>query len=198
MFVPAAQEADEVTAFIANILPTGWVVRTAGDPLTYGPVVQREMLAVNRELPVSSIRSMEQVMGTSIATRQFNTLLLALFAGLALLLAVAGIYGVMSYSVAQRTHEIGVRMALGAARGATLRLILGQGMRLAAIGVVVGILGAFALTRLMLSLLFEISATDPLVFLLVAAVLFAAAAVACVVPALRATRVDPLIAMRSE
>jgi predicted permease len=207
MFVPAAQEADEVTAFkeadevtafIANILPTGWVVRTAGDPLTYGPVVQREMLGVNRELPVSNIRSMEQVMGTSIATRQFNTLLLALFAGLALLLAVAGIYGVMSYSVAQRTHEIGVRMALGAARGATLRMIFGQGMRLAAIGVVVGILGAFALTRLMLSLLFEISATDPLVFLLVTAVLFAAAAVACVVPALRATRVDPLIAMRSE
>lgn len=198
MFVPAAQVADEDTAFIANILPTGWVVRTAGDPLTYGPVVQREMLAVNRDLPVSSIRSMEQVMGTSIATRQFNTLLLGLFAALALLLAVAGIYGVMSYSVAQRTHEIGVRMALGAARGATLRMILGQGMKLAAIGVVVGILGALALTRLMMALLFEISATDPLIILLVATLLLAAAAIACIVPALRATRVDPLIAMRSE
>jgi predicted permease len=198
VFAPAAQAPDGVTAFVAQVMPTCWVVRTSGDPLGYAKAVQGEILAVDPEQPVSSVRTMGQIMSTSIARRQFNTLLLTLFAGLALLLAVVGIYGVMSYSVAQRTREIGVRMALGAARKETLRLILGQGMRLAVIGVVIGILGAFGLTRFLASMLFEIGATDPKTFVGVSLGLLLAAAVACLVPARRATRVDPVVALRHE
>jgi len=198
VFTPASQAPDGVTAFVASVMPTCWVVRTSGDPMSYASLVQREILAVDPEQPVSSVRSLAQLMSESLGRRQFNTLLLMVFAGLAVLLAVVGVYGVMSYSVAQRTHEIGVRMALGAARGDTLRLILGQGMKLAAIGVVVGVLGAFGLTRFMLTLLFEIGATDPMTFAAGAFVLLVAAAVACLVPALRATRVDPLIALRAD
>jgi len=198
VFSFAAQAGDAATAFLANIFPTSWVIRTKGDPLSYGNTVRRAVLAVDPEQPVSSMRSMEQVMAESMARRQFNTALLAIFASVALLLAVVGIYGVMSYSVAQRTHEIGIRMALGAARGETLRLVLGHGMKLAVIGIAIGVIGAFALTRMMLSMLYEISATDPKTFVLASLILLFTAAIACLGPALRATKVDPMVALRCE
>jgi len=198
VFAPAAQAPDGITAFLANVMPTCWVVRTQGDPASFGNVLQREVLEVDPEQPLSNIRSMGQIMSTDVARRQFNTLLLTVFAGLALLLASVGIYGVMSYSVAQRTQEIGVRMALGAARTQTLGMILGQGMKLAALGVAIGVAGAFGLTRFMESMLFEVSATDPRTFVVTALALLLAAAAACLIPAARATRVDPLVALRND
>jgi len=198
VFSFSAQADDGTTAFLASVLPTCWVVRTTGDPLGHANTIRSAVLAVDPEQPISSVRSMEQVMSESMARRQFNTALLTIFASVALLLAVVGIYGIMSYSVAQRTHEMGIRMALGAARGETLRLVLGHGMKLAVIGVVIGVVGAFALTRLMLSMLYEISATDPKTFVLASLIILLTAAIACLGPALRATRVDPMVALRCE
>ncbi len=196
IFAAAAQAPDEVTSFLANLFPTSWVIRTAGDPLSYATLVREEILAVDPEQPVSSIRSMTGLMSGTLAGRRFSTLLLTLFAGLALLLAVVGIYGVMSFAVAQRTREIGIRQALGATGKATLGLILGQGVRLALIGVGVGVLAAFGLSRLLLSLLYETEPTSPATFAAASIALLAAATCACLVPALRATRVDPIVALR--
>ena len=137
-------------------------------------------------------------MSNSVSDRRLSLLLLGIFAAIALLLASVGIYGVMSYSVEQRTREIGIRMALGAERSSVLRLIVGQGARLAASGILVGIAGAFALSRVMAGLLYGVSATDPLTYLALAAVLAAVAVAACAVPARRALLVDPAVALRAE
>ncbi|HEX6730435.1 MAG TPA: ABC transporter permease, partial [Pyrinomonadaceae bacterium] len=177
---------------------TNLVIRTQGDPLSLVGAVRREVLAIDPDQPIAAVRTMNEWIDTSVATPRYRTVLLGLFAAVALLLASTGIYGVMSYSVAQRTHEIGVRMALGAGRWDVLKLVVRQGMGLVLIGVTLGLLGAFALTRVMSTLLFGVTARDPLTFVAVAMLLAMVAFVACYIPARRATKVDPLVALRYE
>jgi putative ABC transport system permease protein len=174
------------------------VARTATDPKTLIAGVRREVAQIDSDLPVSNIATMEEVMAESIWQPRLYAMLFAVFAGGALVLAVIGIYGVMAYIVITRTHEIGIRMALGATARDVFRLIVGRGMKLTAIGLVLGVGGAFALTRLMRGLLFNISATDPITFVLISVLLAVAAFLACYIPARRATKVDPLVALRYE
>jgi putative ABC transport system permease protein len=174
------------------------VVRTTGDPLSIVGAVRNEVRRIDPEQPIAAVKPMTDWVDSSVAQPRYRTTLFALFAALAMILAATGIYGVMSYTVAQRTHEIGVRMALGADRADVLKLVVGQGMVLTLIGVALGLLAAFALTRVMASLLFGVTTTDPVTFAVVAALLTAVAFVACFVPARRATKVDPLIALRYE
>jgi predicted permease len=175
-----------------------WLLRTTVDPLTLQAAVRREIQAVDREAPASNIRTMEQYLAASVAPRRFNLWLLTVFAGAALALAATGLYGVISYGMAQRRHEIGIRMTLGARASDVLKLVIGQGIRLAVAGVALGLLAALALTRLMKNLLFNVSATDPLTFLGIAALLMFVALLACFVPAWRAAKVNPIIALRGE
>ena len=175
------------------------VVRAAaGDPAALAGGVRAAVREVNREQPVYNVRTMEQLLSESVARRRFHMTLLATFAGLALLLAAVGIYGVMSYTVTQRTHEIGIRLALGAQKRDVLRLVVGHGLRLALTGVGLGLLGAFALTRLLASLLYGVGAADAAVYGAVALLLTLVALLACYLPARRATRVDPMQALRYE
>jgi putative ABC transport system permease protein len=174
------------------------VIRTNGDPAAMAPTVQRELRAMDSDQPVSDVRTMNQVMADTTARARFNALLLGLFAGLAMLLAAVGIFGVMNYSVTLRTREIGLRMALGAQQGQVLMLILKQGLLLTLIGIVVGLAGALALTRVMSSLLFGVEATDPATFTAIVLLLAIVSLIACYIPARRATRVDPMIALRYE
>jgi predicted permease len=174
------------------------VVKTDSDPLAIINAVRHEILAVDKDQAVFQITTVEQLMGESIAIRRFLMLLLLVFAALALTLAAVGIYGVMSYVAAQRTHEIGIRMALGAQTADVLKLIVGKGIGLALIGVAVGLAGSFALTRLLADLLFGVSATDAATFLVVPTGLIVVALFACYLPARRAAKVDPLVALRYE
>jgi putative ABC transport system permease protein len=177
---------------------TNLVVRTHGDPLSIVGAVRKEVQAIDPDQPIAAVKPMTEWVESSVAVPRYRTTLLALFAALAMVLAATGIYGVMSYSVAQRTHEIGVRMALGARRADVLKLVVRQGMLLTIAGVIVGLGGAFALTRVMSSLLFGVGTKDPITFAIVAVLLIAVAFIACFVPARRATKVDPLVALRYE
>jgi len=172
------------------------VIRTTGDPGEMVPAVRRVLRSIDPNQPVSDVRTMDQVMSQTVGRARFNTILLGLFAALATLLATAGIFGVMNYSVTLRTREIGLRMALGAPRKQVLMLILKQGLLLTALGIGIGLLGALALTRLMSGLLFGVGSTDPATFAAIVLLLTAVSLIACYIPARRATRVDPLIALR--
>jgi putative ABC transport system permease protein len=173
-------------------------VRTSVDPKSTLAAIQSAIREVDKDQPVYQIQTMDELIRDSISTRRFALTILILFAALALLLAVSGIYGVISYSVTQRTQEIGIRMALGAKATDVLRLVLGQFMRLTVAGIALGLIGAYALTRLMASLLFGVTPTDITTFVLVSLTLTLVALVACLIPARRATRVDPLVALRYE
>ncbi|PYK56620.1 MAG: hypothetical protein DME48_00585 [Verrucomicrobia bacterium] len=174
------------------------VVRTSVEPMSLATSVRDAIWAVDKDQPVADIDTMDHIVSEAIARQRFSMLLLGSFATLALGLAAVGIYGVMSYSVAQRTHEIGIRMALGARRTDVLQMTVKQGLRLVGIGMLVGLVAAFLLTRVMASLLYGISATDPITFLGISLVLLAVAILASYVPALRATKVDPIVALRAQ
>jgi putative ABC transport system permease protein len=174
------------------------IVRTVSAPESLISAVQQTVTSIDSNQPLYRVRTLDTIVFLSVAAKRFNMLLLETFAGIALLLAAIGIYGVISYSVAQRTSEIGIRMALGAQRSDVLRLVIGQGLRLAGFGIVIGIAAAFALTRLMASLLFGVGAYDPVAFATAAAILLLVAVAACYIPARRAIAVDPMVALRYE
>ena len=174
------------------------VARTTSDPRSFVGAVRKEVSALDKDLPVSNIKFMEEIVGKSVAQPRVYALLLGIFAGLALILASIGIYGVMSYSVTQRMHEIGIRMALGAQPLDVLKLVIKQGMILGITGVIIGLIVSFALTRVLASQLYGVTATDPLTFTIISLVLMFVALIACTIPALRATKVDPMIAVRYE
>ena len=192
--------ADEIYVPLANapLLNANLVIKTAVEPLSIARKVIEQIYEIDPNQPAALVRSLEQVREDSIAAPRLSTDLLALFALLALAIAAAGIGGVMALAVSQRTHELGVRMAIGALPGEILRMVLGQGLALTAIGVALGLAGALVLTRILRGLLFEVGPTDPLTFAGVAVVLALAAAIACYVPARRASRVDPMVALRCE
>jgi putative ABC transport system permease protein len=160
--------------------------------------VRDAIWSIDKDQTVADIDTMDHIVAEAVARQRFSMLLLGLFAGLALLLASVGIYGVMSYSVAQRTHEIGIRIALGARRADVLQMTVKQGLKLVALGMMLGLIAAFLLTRALASLLYGISATDPVTFVGISLVLFSVAILASYIPALRATKVDPIIALRAQ
>jgi predicted permease len=198
MFVPAAQVQDGLTALVSSFKPLVWVVRTNGDPRLLAQAVQRELLAVTGQEAPNNFRAMEDVLSASIAQQRFNMLLLVVFAGLAVTLGAVGLYGVLSYLVAQRTHEIGVRMSLGASSSEVLRLVVTNGLRMTFTGLGLGILAAAGLTRLLVGFLYGVKSTDPFTFGAVTVLLCCVAFLACYVPARRASRVDPIVALRYE
>ena len=189
MYLPYAQRP---------IVEAYFVIRTRQSPTATLPEIRNAMNQVDPDLPLAQLKTMDQVLSASVTDWRFRTILLALFGALAVFIAAIGIYGVISYSVAQRTHEIGVRIALGAARRDVVKLVVGQGRRLALWGIVIGLVGAWALTRFLTSLLFGVKPTDPLTFVGVCLALSAVAALASYLPARRATRVDPMVALRYE
>jgi putative ABC transport system permease protein len=189
--------------YVPHAQDPGWnfmalVVRTASDPAAFAATLRREVRALDKDQPIYNVRTMDDVVANSLGTRRVSMQLFAVFACAALLLAAIGIYGVMAYSVTQRTQEIGIRMALGAQKSDVLGLVIRQGMTLTIIGVVVGLVGAFALTRLIASLLFGVAATDPLTFVAIPLLLLFVALVACYLPARRAARLDPIKALASQ
>jgi putative ABC transport system permease protein len=190
MYVPYAQDS-------------GWggmslVIRTNGDPSHTVAPARAEIRSLDKGIPVFNVKTMNDVLMTSVSQQRMSMLLFSAFAAVALLLAMIGIYGVTAYYVTQRTQEIGIRMALGAQMGDVMKLVLKSGMLLAMVGVGVGLIGAFALTRLMTSLLFAVKPTDKVTFALVSISLLITALLACYLPARRASKVDPLVALRYE
>jgi len=198
MYVPFAQVNDGIIALNNRIIPVTWVVRTKLQPFSLSADIQRELREASGGLPVAHTRSMQQVVGESTARNDFYMTLLTIFAGVALLLEAIGVYGLMAYSVQQRTQEIGVRMALGASAQQVRRMVVVQGMQLALVGVVIGVASALGLTRLMSSLLYGVKPWDPIPIALVAVLLSGVTLLATYLPARRASRVDPMVALRYE
>lgn len=198
VYVPMAQVTNGITALVARISPIRWILRTRAAPRSLRSAVERELREASGGLPVAHVRPMEQVVAQSTAREDFNMTLLTIFGCAALLLAAIGIYGLIAYTVQQRTQELGIRMALGAESAAVRNMIVLQGMRLALAGVVIGMLAASALTRLIAAFLFGVKPWDPMVFTAAPAVLTAVALLAVWIPALRATRIDPVAALRCE
>jgi putative ABC transport system permease protein len=174
------------------------VVRTINDPHSVITAVTKEVSSLDKDLPLFAVKTLDEYLAASVAAPRFSTTLLSIFAAVALVLTIVGLYGAMSYSVAQRTNEIGIRMALGAQARDVLSLIVGQGFKLVLLGLAVGLVGAFALMRVVSSLLFGVTTKDPLTFATVAGLLAVVALLACYIPARRATKVDPMIALRYE
>ena len=198
MIIPDAQEPDQMVELETQFGPIWWLIRTRLEPQQLASAASGPLHRASGGRPVGSIRTMDDVLSRSIAKEKLSMLLLSVFALIALLLAAVGIYGVMAYSVSRRTNEIGVRVALGATPRMVLSMVLGEGLRTIFIGVAIGIAGSLALTRTVKSLLFGVTATDPLTFAAVTLLLVGAALLACYIPARRATRVDPMIALRYE
>ena len=198
MYIPDTQVTDGLTQLANSVIPLNWIIQTAADPSSMSAAIQHEMQSVDSQLAASKIRTMDQVISESTVRQNFNMLLLTIFAGLALLLAAIGIYGLMSYNVEQRTQELGIRMALGAGANDMLKLVVRQGMLLSGIGVVVGLAASFGLNRVLATLLFGVKVTDPLTYAAVTAILVAVALLATYIPARRATKIDPIVALRYE
>jgi putative ABC transport system permease protein len=198
MIVPDAQVTDGMTRLNARIVPLRWVVRTHNDPRKLMNVITEQLRQASGGFTVSRVRMMDEVIARSTSRENFNMLLLTIFGGVALVLAAIGIYGLMAYSVEQRTQEMGIRMALGADRGAIRKLVVWHGMRLALVGVVLGIGAAFGLTRFLASFLFGVKAWDPMVFVSVPVILAAVALLAVWLPATRASKLNPMEALRVE
>jgi len=187
IYVPHAQDSQW------NFM--GLVIRTAGDPAAFARTLRREVQALDKDQPIYNVHTYDDVVMNSLGTRRVSMQLFTVFACAALLLAAVGIYGVMAYSVTQRTQEIGIRMALGAQKADVLRLVIGQGMTLALIGVIAGLAGAFALTRVIANLLFDVGASDPLTFIAISLLLIFVSLIACYLPARRAARLNPTVAL---
>jgi putative ABC transport system permease protein len=191
VYIPLQQES------LRHFAPTV-VVRTTGDPLALAPTLRKLIADIYKGEAVVEARSLEQALADSIAPRRFNLFLLGTFAATALLLALVGIYGVIAYTVTQRTHDIGVCMALGAQRSEVVRMVVGQAMSIALVGIGIGLVAALGLTRLMVSLLYEVRPNDPLTLAAVTVTLAATALLACWVPAIKASLVDPSVALRHQ
>ncbi len=198
MYLPQSQVPQGLTTLANSVIPLSWAVRTTPDPMSLRAAIEREFHAVDGLMPVTHTRLMQQVIAESVARDQFTMLLLTIFAAVALLLAAIGVYGLMSYSVEQRTQEIGIRLALGAGPPDLLRLVLAQGLKLAGIGILLGLAIAYGLTRLIASLLYGVKASDPLTFAAVGAILALIAAAATYLPARRASGLGPMEALRHQ
>jgi putative ABC transport system permease protein len=198
MYVPQTQVPEGLTALVNSVAPLCWVVRAAGDPMSLRAAVEREIHSVDGMMPVAHTRTMDQMVSESLARRNFIMLLLSIFAGIALLLAAIGVYGLMSYGVERRTQEIGIRVALGAGRQDVMRLIMLDGLKLAGIGIVAGLAVAYGVTRLLATLLFGVKAADPATFTAVAAAVSGIALLAAYVPARRAAGIEAADALRHQ
>ena len=193
-----AQLPDAHNANLVGITPLAWIVRTRGEPYRLSSAIQSELRLASGGLPVARPRTMDEIVTQSTARSDFTMLLLTIFAGSALLLAAIGIYGLMAYSVQQRTREIGIQLALGADSHTVRNMIVGQGMSVALVGVAIGLASAFGLTRIIASFLFGVTARDPAVFVAVPLLLSTVAWMGVWLPARRAARIDPVIALRTE
>jgi len=198
VYTPIAQVPDYLNALITRLMPVAWIVRTQAEPQSLNSVIQTELNEASGGLPVARVLSLEEIVARSTAREDFNTLVLTTFAGLALLLATTGVYGLMAYSVERRQRELGIRIALGAESTRVRNMVVVQGMRLGLIGVSAGMAGSFGLTRIISGLLFGVKPLDPVVFVTVPLLLSFVVLIAVWLPATRASRVDCIAALRDE